>query len=187
MQGEDDAEAQAAQVVVQRQTHTPRIEPPGELVLNSERELNYTRFVSRWDSYYILSRLSEESEEYQRALLLYTVGPDASRVVESSASYQTDKSLKTILEVLRLYCVGERNVVHERYQFNTRIQKAGESFDAFYTELRTLVDRCAFNYRAVDDGQPPSDEMLRDRIVLGITNDGVRKKVDFTGKQTYTK
>jgi len=55
----------------------PRVEPPGEIVLNCEREQNFRRFKSRWQSFYILYRLSEESIEYQRALLLYAIGDDA--------------------------------------------------------------------------------------------------------------
>lgn len=167
--------------VVQR--HTPRIEPPGELVLNNDRELNFDRFLSRWKPYYILSRLSEEPVEYQTALLLYTVGADAAKVVLNSAKCQADKSLKSILEILKQYCVGERNIVHERYRFNTRVQQPGEQFDAFYSELRSLADRCAYDYLAANDGQLPADEMLRDRIILGVTNDAVRKKLISQGNK----
>jgi transposase InsO family protein len=161
---------------------TPRIEPPNELVLNSERELSFRRFKSRWDSYYILSRLSEETVDYQRALLLYTLGDSAACVVENSDKYATDKSLKTILTVLEQYCVGERNVVHERFKFNIRSQLADETFDAFYADLRSLADKCSFNYRpAADSEVPPVDEMLRDRIVLGVKEDAVRKKLISQG------
>ena len=58
----------------------------------------------------------------------------------------------------------------------------GETFDAFYSELRALADKCAFNYQTADtDGAAPIDEMLRDRIVLGIRDDAIRKKLISQG------
>jgi len=72
--------------------------------------------------------------------------------------------------------------VHERYKFNTRCQLQGENFDAFYSELRALADKCGFNYRpATDEAPTPFDEMLRDRIVLGIRDDSLRKKLISQG------
>ncbi|XP_067933332.1 uncharacterized protein [Watersipora subatra] len=177
----DEEDAQQPQtVIVQR--NAPRIEPPGEIVLDCERELNFRRFKSRWQSYYILSRLSEEKEDYQRALLLYTIGDNAARVVENSDKYTTDQSLNTILDILEQYCIGDRNIVHERYKFNVRNQLPNEPFDAFYADLRSLADKCAYNYRpATTGGVAPLDEMLRDRIVLGIVDDNVRKKLISQG------
>ena len=176
-----EAENQQQQMLVV-QRNAPRIEPPGEIVLDCERESNFRRFKSRWESYYILSRLGDEEVDYQRALLMYTMGDNAARVVESSDRYRTDRSLDAILEVLEQYCIGETNVVHERYKFNIRNQLPNETFDAFYTDLRSLVDKCGFNYRpAVDGGVPPLDEMLRDRIVLGIADDTVRKRLISQG------
>ena len=179
LQGEEGAADR--QGATQGTGYAPRIEPLGEIVLNSDRE-NYTRLASRWRSYYVLSRLAQEPIEYQRALLLYTNGADAATVVGNSARYRIDESLELILDILRQYCVGERNVVHKRYRFNTRVQQPGESFDAFYSKLRALAERCSFDYVAGRDDKPlPADEMLRDRIVLGITDDAVRKKLISQG------
>lgn len=163
-------------------THIPRVAPPGELVLDSDRESNYQTFASRWDSYYVLSRLKDEEEEYQRALLLYTMGADAAKVVSSSEKFKDAKTCKLILEILQQYCVGEKNVIQERYTFNTRAQLPGESFDAFYAELRSLAKKCSFDYRPAEGSTVlPSDEMLRDRIVLGVRDDRLRKKLITQG------
>ena len=124
----------------------PRVDPPNELVLDNNREANFIKFRSRWKSFFVLSRLSDESEEYQRALLLYTAGADAARVVESSEPYATSQTCETILTVLEQYCVGERNIIHERYKFNSRSQLQ-ETFDAFYADLRSLLDRCQLDYK----------------------------------------
>ena len=140
----------------------PRINPPSELHINSTKEDNFVRFKSRWQSFYVLSRLDRESQEYQCVLLLYTAGSDASRVVESSERYQEEKTCQAILGILQQYCVGDRYAIHERYKFKTRSQLTGETFDSFYTDLRALANKCAFDYRPKDtDGPSPLDEMLR--------------------------
>ena len=52
----------------------------------------------------------------------------------------------------------------------------------FYAELRSLVDKCAFDYKPSEtDRTSPLDEMLRDRIVLGIRDDAIRKKLISQG------
>jgi hypothetical protein len=132
-----------------------------------------------------LSRLEQEADEYQSNLLLYTAGAEAARIVEASAQYAVDKSCTSILAILEQYCIGEKNVIHERYMFNTRVQLAGESFDTFYSELRALAGRCGYSdYRAAAGVEAtPADEMLWDRIVLGIRDDVLRKKLISEGNE----
>lgn len=60
------------QVFIHR--NTPRIKPSGEIVLKSESELNFRRFNSKWQSFYILSRLSEETVEYQKTRFCILLG-----------------------------------------------------------------------------------------------------------------
>lgn len=63
--------------------NTPSTEPPGELVLDCERESNNRLFKSKWESYYILSMLTTEGETTS---VLYSciLGDGAARVAESS-------------------------------------------------------------------------------------------------------
>lgn len=184
--GDEEAEA-APNVVIPRSM--PRIDPPAELILDSNKEANFRTFKAKWRSYYVLSRLGGEELEYQRELLLYTAGTEASKIIDNSARYagtgDVDKTCDLVLEILEQYCIGERNTIHERYKFNTRTQLPGESFDAFYTELRTLASSCLFNYRAAEgapaEAESPIDEMLRDRIVLGLREDELRKRLISQG------
>jgi len=72
--------------------------------------------------------------------------------------------------------------VHGGYKFNTRCQLHGENFDAFYSELRALANKCGFNYQPA-----PFDEILRDRIVLGIRDDSLRKQINFSRENSDTR
>ena len=56
------------------------------------------------------------------------------------------------------HCLGETNIIYERFTFNRRDQVENENFDTSLTALREQVWRCEF--------QGMEDKILRDRIVL---------------------
>ncbi len=53
--------------------------------------------------------------------------------------------------------------------FNTRVQNVGETIDAYVTELKIQAKNCEFGAL--------SDELIRDRIVVGIRDDAVRSRL----------
>ena len=69
-----------------------------------------------------------------------------------------------ILAKFNEYFVPKRNTIYERYVFNSRSQKADESFDQFLTALRKLAATCEFGTF--------EDQMLRDRVVTGLRDHG---------------
>ncbi len=75
-----------------------------------------------------------------------------------------------ILELWGEYWNGKTNIIYERYKFNIRQQKPDERIDAYATVLRDLASSCNMYYGAL------KEEMIRDRIVCGITNSGTYTK-----------
>lgn len=65
--------------------------------------------------------------------------------------------------------IGETNATYERYLFNKHEQESGESFDAYLTNLLSLAKTCNF-------GQL-KENLIRDRIVIGIRDNSIRKKL----------
>lgn len=65
--------------------------------------------------------------------------------------------------------MGKTNTTYERYVFNNKHQKFSESVDAYVTKLRKLSLTCEFGELA--------DQMIRDRLVCGIKDNAVRKKL----------
>ena len=58
----------------------PRIDPPKSIDLSRNREENFKLYRSQWMNFSTLTRLNEETEEYQIALLLYTVGDSCAKI-----------------------------------------------------------------------------------------------------------
>ena len=62
-------------------------------------------------------------------------------------------------------------MIYERYRFNNYCkQEPGESIAAYLTELRTVAKNCQH-----EDVIP--EEILHDRIVLGIRDDKMRERL----------
>ena len=75
-----------------------------------------------------------------------------------------------ILELQEEYYIGKTNVSYERYKFHSRNQKDGESTTTYIGELRRLAHSCDFE-------NITPDQLIRDRIVCGVGDDGLRKKL----------
>ena len=138
-----------------------------------------------WTVYALAADLTDKDEKVQVATLLTIIGEDA-REVYSTFDWENEGDevkMELVLKKFSDYCEPRKNVPFERYiyKFNRREQAAGESYDQYRTALRKLAQTCAFN-------SITPDEMLRDRLVFGISNNRVRecllRETDITLKKT---
>ena len=75
--------------------------------------------------------------------------------------------------------IKRRNVIYERARFNQRRQEAGESVDCFVTALYGLAEHC--EYAALHD------EMIRDRIVVGLRDAKLSESLQLDPELTLEK
>ena len=83
---------------------------------------------------------------------------------------------KTVKEKFDSYFIKWHNTIFERAQFNVRKQEQGESVDAFITALYELAEHCSYGEL--------HDEMIRDRIVVGIKGPKLSEKLQLDDKLT---
>ena len=85
---------------------------------------------------------------------------DKGRVIYNTWELTADeaKKLETYYTRLETYVKPRSNKVFARYKFHLRVQQARESFEQFLTELKLLGKDC---------GDADTDEMVRDRVVIG--------------------
>lgn len=82
---------------------------------------------------------------------------------------EEEKKLDVVMSKFEDYCMPKKNVVFERYMFHKRVQKEGETFEQFLTDVKKLARTCEFNNM--------TDEMVRDRIVLGVHEASVQERL----------
>ena len=128
--------------------------------------------------------LSGKSEKQQCAYLLLWTGEKGQQIYSTwvlDAANEKDK-LAVYLTKFRQHIVPAENPVFARYKFFNRNQQPGESIDAFIAEIRSLTQGCEFTATALT-----ADSMIRDRIVCGVTNQELRRKLlDKGGDLTLT-
>ena len=125
------------------------------------------------------SGLTEKSEETQVNTLIYCMGDEADDVLRSfELSAEESKKHATVRDKFESHFVKRRNVIFKRAKFNNRKQQPEESVDAFITALYALAEHC--NYGGLHD------EMIRDRIVVGIRDSSLSEKLQLDAELTLT-
>ncbi|XP_015759420.1 PREDICTED: uncharacterized protein LOC107338702 [Acropora digitifera] len=132
---------------------------------------NWKRWKQVWGSFEIASRLNQQENQVRVATFITCIGSDALEVY-NSLPFENDEDkmiMSKVLELMEKHCIGQTNVIYERYCFNNRNQEFGESFDAYLTALKALAKTCNFGSL--------KDELIPDRSVCGIRDTGTRKKL----------
>lgn len=76
--------------------------------------------------------------------LLTCLGAEALSVYDGLKfeSEEDQKDIIKVLQVLEDFCIGQTNVIYERYTFNKREKEVNETTDSYVAALRTLVKTC---------------------------------------------
>ena len=86
----------------------------------------------------------------------------------------------TVLAKFEAYFLPRRNVIYERSLLWARMQTQGESVEEYYSDLHALCARCEYPATLADD-------MLRDRLVLGLQDRDVQQKLFMEDALTLAK
>ena len=112
--------------------------------------------------------------------LLYSMGDEADDILRSfKLSSDQLKKYDTVKAKFDQHFVKKRNVIFERAKFNMRKQEEGEPVDTFVTDLYALTEHCSFGAL--------HDEMLRDRLVVGLLSVRLSEKLQLDAELTLEK
>ena len=154
---------------------------PPPLKMQGDQCKNWKLWLQMWQAHAILTDLATKPPTYQVAKFIACIGPDALEVHNSLPFVEeNDKSdLQKILDLWEAHCVPSTNVIFERYTFHHRTQMPGEPFDSFLTALRQAAATCEYGNL--------QDEFIRDKIVCGIQDDNLCKRLLQESKLDLTR
>ncbi|KAL1445282.1 hypothetical protein MTO96_029260 [Rhipicephalus appendiculatus] len=89
------------------------------------------------------------------------------------------KKYAKVIEAFDSHFVVKKNIIYERALFNRRIQDEGEAMTDFITALHTLAERCDYG--------DLKDELIRDRIVVGVRDQKLSTKLQLEQDLTLEK
>ena len=143
--------------------------PPPPLKLTENKADEWKMFKQLYENYAIITDLEKKDKAYQKAILLHTMGPEGVRIFNTITFEEAEKDdVSIIMKKMSEVLIGETNETYERYVFNKRDQRSGESIEAYSAALKELAKTCNFC-------DCMKDSLIRDRIVLGITDNATKK------------
>ncbi|XP_074620875.1 uncharacterized protein LOC141879483 [Acropora palmata] len=137
--------------------------------LDSKKPEEWKRWIEGFECYRIAAGLDAKEEKVQINTLVYAMGRNANEIFKSFQLTEEDQVYETAKQRFETHFVGRTNVIFERARFNKRVQGAQESVIDFIESLFTLAETCQFGTL--------KEELIRDRIVVGIRNAVLSQKL----------
>ena len=140
----------------------------------------WPRWIRRFERFRQASGLVEKSEENQVNTLIYSMGDNADDIFQAfKLSVEDMKKYDTVKGKFDNYFIKKKNIIYERAKFNSRRQEESEPVDVFITALYNLAEKCEY--------ESLHDEMIRDRIVVGIADQVLSERMQLDENLTLEK
>ena len=147
----------------------------GEYIDSKE---NWSQYVERLEQFFTTNDIPALKK---KPIFLSTIGPDAYRVLGNLCAPKkpSEENYSQLLELISEYYNPKPLVTTQRYRFYSRFRQPQESVSAFVAELCSLAKDCEFGAAL--------EENLRDRLVCGVSNPSIQKRLLSEQKMTFKK
>lgn len=150
--------------------NTGMMRPPQPLSFDGNLKEKWALWKQKFELYMSAAGWDTKPGERQVAIFLNLIGDDGLEKFNTfEMSVEDKKSIEKVLAEFEKFCSPKANETVDRHIFFTRIQKSGESFSDYLTELKVLSATCGFGQLR--------DSLIKDRIVCGINDPEVRNRL----------
>jgi len=139
------------------------------MVCRGDITSNWEFFKQQWQDYEVATGLDQKSQSIRLATFRSVMGKECLQIFLNLNFGTEVLTITSALKALENYFLPKRNVVYERYVFNSCIQVPEETVDCYVNRLRKLAASCQFGALA--------EEMIRDRLVIGIQDKGTKARL----------
>ena len=144
-----------------------------------EGQEEWKQYVERLEQYLIANGV--ESAQKKRAIFLSTIGPKAYKLLSSLVAPASpgEKDYADLVKIMADHHSPPPSEIVQRFRFHTRFRRQGETVSKYVSELRALAQWCNFGESL--------ENMLRDRLVVGIDNEAIQRRLLSETTLTFTK
>ena len=130
---------------------------------------DWASYMERLQQYFVANGVGAAGK--QRAILLSICGATTYRLIRSlvAPDKPSDRSFVELVELVRAHHNPKPSATVQRFKFNSRHRRQGESVVAFVAELRQLTEYCDFGASL--------DDILCDRLVCGINDERIQQRL----------
>jgi hypothetical protein len=141
-----------------------------------ELDGDWIEYVERLEHFFLANNIV--GAERKRSILLSACGAKTYKLIRNLATPRKpgELSFEELVKLVQEHHNPRPSVIVQRFKFHTHSRKAEVSVATFVAELRQLSEYCEFG--------PVLDDMLRDRLVCGINNDSIQRRL--LGEVTLT-
>lgn len=145
------------------------IRPPKPLEVSSQSPDTGDDWLQAHDWYASAVQMHKTTAEVQVANFMTVIGPEAQSIYRTfSFTEEKKKDVEAVRLKFKEHFTPKTNLAYERYKFN-KMRQEGETFTEFLTAARLQAKKCQYG--------DLTNELLRDRLIVGIANDDVREKL----------
>lgn len=142
----------------------------------------WPQYVERLEQFFEANDLTgDDKAAKRRATFLAVIGPEPYELLRSllAPTKPKEKTYAELVAKLTEHYSPTPSEVMQRFRFNSGSRKAGESVASYVAELHRLAQHYNYGYTL--------DKMLRDRIVYGINDEIIQKKLLQETDLTYAR
>ena len=161
------------------------------ILLSSSSLSDFVSWEEAWTDYARCQHLAAQDRETRVSAIRQAFDEDIRRYIRQGIiTIPANADVPEIIAAVKLYVRRQRNSLLDRIEFYGRKQEARESFDSFFTTLRELFHASDFFDMSVCSTcqtrmcsncpkalQKVNEDLLRDRLVIGILDDETRHKL----------
>ena len=139
---------------------------------------DWPEYSARLEQFIVANGIEEERKV---ATLLTVIGGPTYKLLRNLLAPEdpASKTYDVLTETLKNHLSPKPLVIAERYKFHKRDQLAGETIAQYVVELRRFARDCEF--------EGYLETALRDRLVCGIRNEAICKKLLQEERLTFNK
>lgn len=150
------------------------VSPPNKF--DFSMPLAWPQWRKRFERFMSVSGQNAKSDEEKINILMYVLGEEAEEIMLQF--HTIPDTYEATFQAFENHFIPRRNIIFERYKFNTRIQQPGESAESFITNLHSLAEHCKYGSL--------KDELIRDRIVVGMLDQRTSERLQLQSNLTLS-
>lgn len=158
----------------------------GKIEAFEEASETWEHYTERLGHYFDANAIGNQEaadQNRRKAILLSVCGSKVYKLMSDllAPTKPGDKSYDELVKIMQDHYAPKPSEIVQRFKFNNRFRQQNESVSDYVAALRNIAEHCNFN--------DTLETMIRDRIVCGIANDRIQRRLlseqDLTFKKAY--
>ena len=141
----------------------------GTLLEFDDTKDEWVEYLERMEHFFSANEITDDNKK--KAIMLSSCGGKTYKLFRNLLApvKPGDAIWQTLREQMSAHQHPKPSAIAERFRFNKRDRKSGESISSYVAELRRLSEHCEYGNNLND--------MMRDRLVCGVQNVRIQQKL----------